>query len=370
MLRIGIDARLTYYRQGGIAASIRHLIEELPHIDTQNQYIILHSRKDQNNLATAPNQKRAICWTPSHHRWERYALAVEVAPRRLDLLHSPDFIPPVNGAYRSIITIHDLTFLHYPQFLTEESRRYYNDQIEAAVRRADHILCDSDATRNDVLNMLPVSEEKATTVWLGLSNHFYRPSEPTIATFCDQHQLSRGYLLFVGTFEPRKNLPGLLQAYHSLRSTLPDSPKLVIAGRRGWLYDEALKRATNLGLSDHVVWLENVPYDDLPALYSAASLLCLPSFYEGFGFPPLEAMACGTPTVVANRASLPELVGEAAILVDPDDPDSIADAMTRILTDSNLATSLRARGLERIELFSWRRCAQQTHDIYLQVLSS
>lgn len=369
MHRIGIDARLTYYRRGGITEYIEALIRELPALDTDNDHVILHSRKDARNLAVGANQRRATCWTPAHHRLERLALGVETLPLRLDLLHSPDFIPP-HGRHRSVITIHDLTFLHYPDFLTVESRRYYNDQINAAAARADHIMTDSEATRRDVIEMLGVPPDKVTTVLLGISDHFRPASDAQIAAFTSQHNLTRGYLLFVGTFEPRKNLAGLLRAYARLRADLRDAPQFVIAGRRGWLDESVYELAASLKLGQHLRWLEDVSYADLPTVYSAASVLCLPSFYEGFGFPPLEAMACGTPAVVADRASLPEVVGEAGLLIDPEHPASIADALCRVLTDSALADDLRQRGLARAAEFQWRRTAQQVLTIYQNVLSS
>ena len=365
--RIGIDARLTYYRRGGITEYIEALIQELPALDQNNEYFILHSRKDRRNLAAGANQHRVACWTPAHHRFERLALAVETLPLRLDLLHSPDFIPPY-GPMRSIITIHDLNFLYYPQFLTMDSRCYYNDQIEAAVNRADHIMTDSEATRQDVINMLNVAPEKVRTVLLGLSNHFRPASDDQITALTAQLNLPRGYILFVGTFEPRKNLAGLLRAYAQLRVDLRDAPPLVIAGRRGWLDEEVYQLAAALHLGEHLRWIEDVPYDDLPTLYSCASVLCLPSFYEGFGFPPLEAMACGTPTVSADRASLPEVVGDAGLLINPARPDSIADGLRRVLTDSALAADLRRRGLERAAQFTWSKTAKQVLDLYNKVL--
>ncbi len=368
MARIGIDARLTHYRQGGISQYIYHLIREYAELESANDFLILHSRKDRRDLALAPNQSRISCWTPPHHRLERLALAVEIFPLRLDLLHSPDFIPPYNGSHRSVITVHDLTFLHYPEFLTTESRRYYNQQIESAVARADHILTDSEATRSDVLDMLHTPPHKVTTVLLGIGGEFHPVEEAAIKAFAAIHNLPRGYILFVGTFEPRKNLDGLLCAYAQLRADLKDAPPLVLAGQRGWLYEDLFALCEQLDLGSHVIWLENLPHMDLPALYSGASVLCLPSFYEGFGFPPLEAMACGTPTVVSNRASLPEIVGEAGLLCEPNDPDSIADAIRCVLTDSTLAKELRRRGLIQSATFSWRETAQQTLAIYRQVL--
>ena len=366
--RIGIDARLTYYSQAGISHYIQRLISELPALDAEDEYVIFHSRKDRRSLAQGPNQRRVACWTPAHHPWERLALAAEIAPYRLDLLHSPDFIPPYGRWYRSVITIHDLTFLHYPAFLTAESRRYYNGQIEAAVRHAHHILADSEATRTDILTLLDVPADKVTTVLLAADARYKPTSADAVREIRTQYNLPEGYILFVGTFEPRKNIGGLLRAYQAMKTVSPDVPPLVIAGRPGWLYHETLALINSLGLADRVFRIEHVAPDDLPALYTGASVFCLPSFYEGFGLTALEAMACGTPVVAAERASLIEVVGSAGLLIDPESPAAIAGALHRVLTDSALAADLRKRGFEQAARFDWCETARQTLAIYKRVL--
>lgn len=363
-MRIGIDARLTYYRQGGIAAYARRVIEALARLDRDPAYVILHSRKDRLTLAHGENFRRASLWTPCHHRLEAWALGTELLPLRLDVLHSPDFIPPRWGARRFVITIHDLNFLHYPQFLTAESRRYYNDQIRRAVAQADHILADSEATRADLAALLDVPQSRVTVHMLGVDEAFRPLDDSALEQACQQLDLPRGYLLFVGTFEPRKNIPGLLEAYRLLRDRLPEAPPLVLAGRRGWLAEDLTRRVETLGLADRVLWREEVPQAAMPALYGAAALLVTPSFYEGFGLPALEAMACGTPTVVANRSSLPEVVGEAGLLIDPDDPQSIADGLYRVMDDPALAARLRAAGLARARSFTWDNTARIVLEAY------
>jgi glycosyltransferase involved in cell wall biosynthesis len=368
MARIGIDARLTYYTQGGIAQYTQHLIRALATLDAPHDLVILHSRKDQRTLSAGRRQRRVSCWTPAHHRFERLALALELAPLRLDLLHSPDFIPPLGGRFRSVITVHDLAFLHYPQFLTTESRRYYNDQIAAAVARADAVIAVSQATCSDLISLLGVPAEKVTVIPEAAGEQFRPVPEEEIARLRAAHGLPGNYILFVGTIEPRKNVGGLLRAYARLRADLPDAPPLVIAGGSGWLYDEVFALYEELRLGQAVLWYGPVDPEDLPALYSGARVFCLPSFYEGFGLPPLEAMACGTPVVVSNRASLPEVVGDAALLVDPNDVESISAALRHVLTDARLAAELRERGLARAALFNWEQTARQTLALYEQTL--
>jgi glycosyltransferase involved in cell wall biosynthesis len=364
-MRLGIDARLTFYTRGGIAFYIRQLAATLPALDPANDYLIFHSRKAKEALPMPANARRADCWTPAHHRLERAALGLELLPRRLDLLHSPDFIPPL-GPFRSVITIHDLTFLRYPQFLTADSRRYYNDQIRDAVKKADAILTDSDATRADMLNFLGVAADKATTVHLAPDPIFCPQPAEVVETVLARLNLPRGYLLFVGTFEPRKNVPGLLTAYAQLP---PGTPPLVLAGNKGWLFDDALALIANLQLNDRVRFLPDFATADLPAIYQGAIALVLPSHYEGFGLPVLEAFACGTPAVIADRASLPEIAAGAAALCNPDDPASIAGAIESVLSDSAYRQALIAKGFARVKDFSWDKCARETLAVYRKVTS-
>jgi glycosyltransferase involved in cell wall biosynthesis len=368
-MRIGIDVRIVYYARGGIRNYVLHLLEALASLDANTDYYVLRSRKDRNPPLPGPNFRSVACWTPSHHRLERWVLRVEVARLRLDLLHSPDFIPPAGGRRRSVITIHDLNFIYYPQFLTAESHRYYNQQIEWAVRRADHILADSHATKSDLTLLLDVLPEKITVVHLAADPAFRPLPETEAQRVAAQYGLEPGYLLFVGTLEPRKNLPGLLQAYRLLLDEEVTTAPLVLVGGKGWLYDEVFERVKVLCLTEHVHFLHDVPDADLVGLYNGACVLVIPSFYEGFGLPALEAMACGTPVVVAERASLPEVVGEAGLLVNPDEPDDIARALARVLTEESLRAHMRRLGLAQAARFTWEEAARRTLTVYRRELA-
>jgi glycosyltransferase involved in cell wall biosynthesis len=272
-----------------------------------------------------------------------------------------------------VITVHDLHFLHYPQFMTADSRRFYNDQVAWAVKKADHILVDSQATRDDLGNLLNVPGEKMTVHLLGVNKRFHPLPDSVVAEARARLGLPASYILFVGTFEPRKNIPGLLEAYNILLQENPETPQLVLVGRRGWLYEEIFARVKALDLADNLIWLENTADSDLPAIYNGAAVLVLPSHYEGFGLPALEAMACGTPAIVANRSSLPEVVGAAVVgaaglLVEPDDPAMIAAAVQRVLEDSALNEQLRRDGLAHAAHFTWRRTAETVLSVYRALL--
>lgn len=369
-MRIGIDTRIVHYAGGGISNYVLRLLDHLARLDVEADFYVLYSRKDHTLSAPGADFHLVPCWTPSHHRLERWALGAEAARLRLDLLHSPDFIPPAFGYRRSVITVHDLNFIHYPQFLTASSRRYYNHQIEWAVRRADHILADSYATKSDLVMLLDAPPDKVTVVHLAADPAFRPLPKAEIGQTLARYGLEPGYLLCVGTLEPRKNIPGLLLAYRTLLDTKVTGAPLVLVGGKGWLYDEIFEQVEELHLAERVRFLHRVPNADLVGLYNGAGVLATPSFYEGFGLPALEAIACGTPAVVSNRASLPEVVGEAGLLVNPDDPADIAQALARALTDEPLRERMRERGLAQAACFTWEKTARETLEVYRMVLQS
>lgn len=364
-MRIGIDARLTYYSQAGISRYTQRLVRELPRLDHSIDWMVIQSRKDARTLSGAARLN--VC-TPCHHRFERWALGVELLPRRLHLLHSPDFIPPAFGAARTVITVHDLNFVHFPHYLTADALRYYAGQIEWAVSRADHILADSCQTRNDLLDLLDVPPEKVTTVHLAADERFRPLSDSTL--HLGRYGLAPGYILFVGTLEPRKNIPTLLSAYRNLLDRGATVAPLVLVGQRGWLADDIYDALDALKLGEQVRILDDVAgLEALVHLYNGASILALPSFYEGFGLPVLEAMACGTPVVAANRGSLPEIVEDAGLLFAPEDHVELAAAIERVLADGSLRADLIAKGRSRAADFTWAETARQTLEVYRQVLS-
>jgi len=372
-MRIGIDARIIHYTRGGISNYVLHLLQALTSLtafDASADFYVLHSRKRHTSSSfPASDFHHITCWTPPHHRLEHWTLGIETMRLNLDLLHSPDFIPPAFGYRHSIITVHDLNFIHYPQFLTAESHRYYNQQIKWAVRRADHILADSHATQSDLITLLNTPPEKITVVHLAADPAFRPLPQLETKRIAAQYNLAPGYLLCVGTLEPRKNIPGLLQAYRLLLDTKTTNMPLVLIGSKGWLYDEIFEQVEKLHLTQKTHFLHDIPDADLVGLYNGASVLTTPSFYEGFGLPALEAMACGTPVVVANRASLPEVVGEAGLLIDPDNPESIAQALTRVLTEGSLREQMSKQGLLQANRFTWEKTARDTLKVYQTVLA-
>ncbi len=363
-MRIGIDARLTHYRPAGISRYTSQLIEGLARLDSGDEFIILQSYKAKKPLLDSPNFTMRRVLTPSHHRLEQLILPIEISTMGLDVLHSPDFIPPFHRNCRSVITIHDLVFILYPHFLSKDAARYYG-QIDQAVRHTDAIIAVSEATKRDIMRLVGVPESKITVIYEAASPIF-RPIDATDVRkrVSDRFGVHGDFLLFVSTIEPRKNVPTLLKAMRQLIDDYRTEVKLVLAGEKGWLYDDVFRLVNDLQLEDDVVFLGRVSTEELLWLYNSAQALVAPSIYEGFGLPPLEAMACGTPVVVSNVSSLPEVVADAGLLIDPYDVDEITVAMWRVLTDEDLRATLIEKGLKRAGHFSWDKAAEQTLELY------
>lgn len=355
-MHIGIDTRLTYYRDGGISTYMRELVRALAAYDMDNDYTIFQSRKDHTRL----NQrfKRSVLWTPAHHRIERLALSVELAGRGLDVFHSPDFIAPYRGAKRHVITVHDLTFLYYPQYITAAGRQYYHAQIEASCQQAACILAVSHATKADLVERLSISAEKILVQPHGVNSRYQPLAKDDILPIQAHYGLPNDYILHVGTLEPRKNIIGLLEAYHLLLKKLPDCPPIVLVGRKGWLFQETERAIDRLDLSERVIWRDDVRNEHLPAIYNGALVNVTVSHYEGFGMPALEGMACGTVPIVSDRSSLPEVVGDVGLLVNPDEPQAIAHALEIALTDSNWRVVERQKAIARSQRFTWQQSAK------------
>ena len=355
-MRIGIDCRIAHYTPGGTGVYTRRLAQALASLPAMaaDELVLLEAASSRQTLA--PNTRRGRLFTPSHHRWEQLLLPLEVLPRRLDVLHSPDYVPPFVRNCRSVITVHDLAFLRWPELLTPDSHAYFNGHIRRAVESADAIIAVSQATKRDVLELLDAPADKVRVVHEAAGFDLAPVEGTEIERWLDAEGLPRDYVLFVGTFEPRKNLPRLIEAFAEVHAR-GCSGQLLLAGSPGWLAGPVME-----AVERHSSYVLTRPFD--PRLYQGARALAFPSLYEGFGLPVLEAMACGTPVLTSTMSSLPEIAGDAALLVDPLDVSAIAGGLWRLLNDTELADELSHRGLARAAEFSWRRAALETLDVY------
>ncbi|MEJ0020990.1 MAG: glycosyltransferase family 1 protein [Candidatus Doudnabacteria bacterium] len=266
---------------------------------------------------------------------------------------------------RSVVTVHDVAWKIFPGAFTVFMRNYLELSTRFAVRTGKKILAASESTKNDIVKFYGADPEKIAVTYLGLGGTFgpmdYQEAQPIL----DKYDLVyQKYVLFVGTIQPRKNIVQLVEAFQKIRKENHVEEKLIIAGVRGWLWEPILKKIKMAGLDGSIKYLDYVKKEDLPALIAGARLLTLPALYEGFGLPPLEAMASGVPVVVSNVSSLPEVVGEAGILVDPGSAESIADGLLRVLMDNDLRQQMIAKGLERAKLFTWENTAKKTLEVF------
>ncbi len=383
--RLAIDARLRAYRGGGIAEHVSRLLLGLAQLQAGEDLLVLEHRRARFGHAwrqpfARPTRRAggdgapegfpaAYLWTPPHHRLEGRLLPLELARWRPDLLHCPDVVLPAGWRGAAVVTVHDLAFLRRPDWLTPDSRRYYRG-VGRSVSRAQRVIAVSEHTRREILALTDVRPERVVVIHNPVHPRFLAPAEPEAdAAIAAGHGLAGPYLLFVSTIEPRKNIGVLLQA---LRRLLDDGRDLTLAlaGGDGWHSAGIYQLAQELGLAGQARFLGFVPDTDLPALYRQATLLAHPALDEGFGFTPLEAMAAGTPVVVSDAGSLPEVVGAAGLLVAPDDPGAWAEAVAALLDRPPLADDLARRGRARASRFTVRRMAEETLATYRAALAA
>lgn len=381
-LHVLFDARMVHYRRAGIgqyAISLLRAMSKSASLGPDDTIDMLQMAAHARPIVGDPRFHRVPSRVPPHNRFEQAALPVELMRLRPrpQLMHCPDFVPPRLRTFPAVVNIQDLAFLKFPDLtlLTEESKRYYG-QVYWAARNADALIALSESARDDIVQLLGVKRGKVAVIPAAADARFRPPADPTQARQAADSRFGLGpndggYILFVGTIEPRKNLTTLVDAYSLLkaRGTVSPLPALVVIGQKGWLSDQVYTRVEKLGLQEQVYFLHGVDDKNLPMFYAGTRLFALPSIYEGFGIPALEALASGAPVVSSNAGSLPEVVGEAGLLLDPYDTGAWADAMERVLLDPDLDVRLRKQGPQQASRFSWERAAQETVRLYKKVLA-
>ncbi|MBN1658603.1 MAG: glycosyltransferase family 4 protein [Anaerolineae bacterium] len=370
---VGIDAsRATAARPTGTENYSLHLIRALLSLDTPHRWRLYFNQPPADDLFGTLGEQRTI---PFPRLWTHLALSWEMITHPPDLLFVPSHVLPIAHPARSVVTVHDLGFHYHPEAHTLTQNIYLRWSTRHNARAATRLLADSDATRHDLIELYGVPSSKIDVVYPGRDESLAPATDPAIrAAIRARYHLTAPYLLYIGTLHPRKNLTRLIQAFSRLLSHLP-TPRahqptnlhLVLAGQKGWLYDDIFALVRRLGLEERVIFTGYVPDPDKPALLSGALAFVFPSLYEGFGIPVVEAMACGTPIICSNTSSLPEVAGDAALLVDPLDLDSIAGAMAHMVADADLRQTLAGRGLRQAQRFSWRRCAREALAVIEQV---
>lgn len=378
-MKIGIDVTSAVMQGGGIGRYTRELVQTTLATDTENAYVLFSAPPPPEKTLSQifpVNGRIQHKIAPLSEQWlyrlwyrARLPISVQRFTGKLDLFHSPDFVlPPVSSNTPTLLTVHDLSFVHFPEVYPEVLVNYLNKVVPWSVGRATHILADSVATKHDLMALWQVADEKITVLYSGVNESFERvKDDEKITAVRSKYDLGdRPYLLSVGTVQPRKNYQMLIQAFAPLADKIPHN--LYIAGGKGWLYEEMMAEIEKQNLTDRVRFIGFIDDEDLPTLYSGADLYLFPSIYEGFGLPMLEAMACGVPVIASDVSSLPEVGQETAVLLPPHDLDKWTTAIESILSDPEQQQRMKNAGYHRVNQFSWEKSASQLLEIYRNLL--
>ena len=373
-MRIGIDATALPPKPVGAGNYIIELIRALHALDSPHEFVIFAQQHGRELIGIPPRSGFEWVGLPDHSParrliWEQTGFPGLIRRQDIDLLHSLHYTRPFQLPCRSVVTFHDMTFFLFPQLHTRSKRIFFPLMIRYSARVADALIADSESTRQDAIRILGLAPEKISTVPLGVRPEFRPINDPALKKAVRaRYHLPEHFLLFVGLVEPRKNLPLLIKSYHQAASQGHSIP-LVIVGRKGWMYEQVLDLITDLDLSNQVHLTGYVSPEDLPIVYNLADVFIYPSLYEGFGLPPLEALACGTPVITTAVSSMPEHVGQAGLLVPPGDETALTQALIRLLNDQELKSRLSVLGPQQAAQFTWTRTARETLQIYEKVLS-
>jgi glycosyltransferase involved in cell wall biosynthesis len=366
-VRIGIDARKLH--DFGIGTYIRNLLRQLARLDDRTEFVVLCREADQTALAAVGPNFRAVVETAGNYSLaEQFRVPMALRREGVTLFHAPHYVLPPLVACRSVVTIHDCIHLMFPQYLPNRlALGYARASMALASRRAARVMTVSESSKRDILRFFDTNPEKIAVIPNAYDERFaVEPDEEDVVRVRERYQLHDEFVLYAGNVKPHKNLERLIDAFQIVRTRGLDRLKLVLIGDEISKY-AALRRAVHQHqLHKYVRFLGYLPEETLAVMYRLAGVFVFPSLYEGFGLPPLEAMASGTPVVTSNVSSLPEVAGDAAVLVDPYESQAIAEGMFRVLTDERLRRDLRQRGLARARQFSWAESIRRVHDIYMQ----
>jgi len=372
-LHVGLNAHLLSlgdtYRGAGASWYVHHMLCHLPDADPGLRYTAFLS--EPRFVAPHGMSVRRSLWSTrspyARVAWEQCAAPLALFRERVDLLHAMALVAPAASPCPTVVTVFDLSYLLFPNAFKAANRLYLRCLVGLSARRASRVIAISESTRQDVIARLHVPADRVRTISCGVDSAFRPLPAADVDAFRRDKGLPQRFILYLGTIEPRKNVSRLVEAFDGLVSSAPRDTvdlHLVIAGGTGWMFDAILARIHDSPVHDRIHLPGYVPEEEKPLWYNAATCFCYPSLYEGFGLPPLEAMACGVPVIASDVSSLPEVVGDAGIVVAPTDTDALIDALHRVLANAALRAELAHRGLARAGCFSWAEAARQTVATY------
>jgi glycosyltransferase involved in cell wall biosynthesis len=367
-VRIAIDVRKLH--DFGIGTYIRSLLEYLARFDQTSEYVLVCRLQDQHVIrAMAPNFTPVVDGSRPYSVAEQFTIPARLWQYHADIFHAPHYVLPPLVPCRSVVTIHDCIHLMFPQYLPNRlAYGYAKFSLWAAAHRAERVLTVSETSKADIVRFCDVPADRVVVIYNSIDDRFrVAPADHEVQNTRERYQLDGPFILYVGNIKPHKNLERLIEAFHLLRRDGFERLKLLVIGDQISRFPRLRHAVDHHKLHKHVRFLGFVPYDTLASLYRLATVFVFPSLYEGFGLPPLEAMASGTPVVASNTSSLPEVLGDAAVLVDPYRPESIAEGLARVLNDPALRAQLRERGLIRSREFSWEASVRRVREVYEEV---
>ncbi len=383
-MRIIVDGKPLLGKRAGIGKYTYNLLQGLSQLDHKNEYFLygvnnllnrtrLHQLSDPMEFDQALSN--LIVRIPFPFKKMVQFITSTIAQKtikqmRADLFWATNYLGIIHDSFKTIITIHDMAYKYYPENIHPTMYKYLSRNLYDHAQRAHAIIADSECTKRDVMKFLEIPSEKIQVIYSGV-NSMFRPIHDTsiLNRIRRKYHLPSKIILFVGTLEPRKNIVGLIQAYKELIRDLKSNYSLVIVGGKGWAYKDIFKTVGDLKIKDRIVFTGYVPDEDLPAIYNLGDVFVYPSFYEGFGMPVVEAMACGVPVITSNLSSLPEVGGDAVLYVSPGQTEEIAHTIKSILTDEKLRVSLKEKGLIRSKSFTWENAARQVLKVFDTVMN-
>lgn len=370
-MRIGIDISFVTNSKAGIEQYLYNLLNCLAKSDSQDSYF-LYSNKDVpeefsglgDNFSVRVRRNRFL----PRVLWVQFVLPGLLKQDGIDLLQAPCYVAPYFLSCSLVITFHDMASWLFPKMFRLKHRIVHGLLVPLFARKADRIIAVSEATKRDMVKLFKLPEDRITVIYEGANERFSPVNNTELLDKTRvKYNLPLKYILYVGTLEPRKNIPVLLKAFKRLKASGGIDHKLVMVGKKGWLYGEIFETVRSLKLDNDVIFTGYIGDKELPLVYSGAELFVYPSSYEGFGLPPLEAMSCGVPVITSNVSSLPEVVGDAALLIDPEDINELSGAMDKAINDTALREQMIKKGLERSGMFSWEKAAQETLGLWNRV---